>query len=150
MHEAEKCILTNLCMIEKDGMVLVQDRKGKRWSGLAFPGGHIEPGESIVDSVIREVKEETGLIIQQIRLCGIKQFFLENGTRYLVFLFHAAPIAGKLRSSEEGEVFWIPKEQLQSRELAPFLKSTLEVMMNDDLSENFLLPTQNGFLVTNR
>ena len=38
--------------------------KRKDWPGFTFPGGHVEDDESIVDSVIREVKEETGLNIQ--------------------------------------------------------------------------------------
>lgn len=41
------------------GMVLVQNRI-KSWQGIAFPGGHAEPGESIYDSAVREIREETG------------------------------------------------------------------------------------------
>jgi 8-oxo-dGTP diphosphatase len=41
------------------------------WPGVAFPGGHVEKGESFTDTVIREVQEETGLTISSPRLCGI-------------------------------------------------------------------------------
>lgn len=56
----EKIILTNMCLIEnpKTNEVVVIHRV-KNWKGIAFPGGHIEEGEAIVPSVIREVKEET-------------------------------------------------------------------------------------------
>ncbi len=57
-----------MCMVYDDaGNVLVQDKVDKKWSGLTFPGGHIEKGESFVDSVIREVFEETGLTIEKPR-----------------------------------------------------------------------------------
>ena len=52
--------LTNLCMIKDGDKYLLQNRVKKDWQGYTFPGGHIEPGESIVQSAIREVKEETG------------------------------------------------------------------------------------------
>lgn len=60
-HELERVELTNMCAIidEKNKKVLVQERK-KTWPGLAFPGGHVEKGEAIVPSTIREIKEETG------------------------------------------------------------------------------------------
>ncbi|WP_217958420.1 NUDIX domain-containing protein [Acutalibacter muris] len=51
--------LTNMCMICDGSKVLVQDRIAPKWSGITFPGGHIEPGESFADAVIREVWEET-------------------------------------------------------------------------------------------
>src|SRR5699024_11910600 len=42
----------------------IWDPKRYAWSGAALPGGHIEPHESLVESVIREIKEETGLTIK--------------------------------------------------------------------------------------
>lgn len=73
MARAESAIFTNMCMIYDDkGNILVQDRKNPDWPGITFPGGHVEPGESFVCSVIREVKEETGLDIENPQLCGIK------------------------------------------------------------------------------
>ena len=62
MSNYEKVKLTNMCMIyDNDGNVVVQDKINKSWGGITFPGGHIEKQESFVDSVVREVKEETGL-----------------------------------------------------------------------------------------
>ena len=62
--ETELC---NMCMItDAEGRVLVQHRIPKPsnpWSGCTFPGGHVEPGENVVASTIREVKEETGLTL---------------------------------------------------------------------------------------
>lgn len=51
MTRTENAEFTNMCMIYDDkGNVLVQNRK-MSWCGLAFPGGHFEPKESIVDFV---------------------------------------------------------------------------------------------------
>ena len=85
MHKPEKVELTNMCMIYKDNQILVQDRV-KSWTGVAFPGGHVELRESIVDSTIREIKEETGLDISNLKLCGIKQWFKAD-VRNICFLF---------------------------------------------------------------
>ena len=70
MHKPEQVELTDMCMIYKDNQILVQDRV-KSWNGVVFPGGHVESRESIVDSTIREIKEETGLDISNLTLCGV-------------------------------------------------------------------------------
>ena len=74
MKRTENVELTVLCLIHKDNRYLLQDRIKEDWKGLTLPGGHIEKGESIVDAVIREMKEETGLTIHNPKLCGVKQF----------------------------------------------------------------------------
>lgn len=82
----ERTELMNICMIYDDkGNVLMQNRRKKVWPGVTFPGGHVELGESLVLSVIREIKEETGLDIEDVRLCGVKEWFEEDGTRAMVF-----------------------------------------------------------------
>lgn len=75
MSRAQHVILTNMCLIEDGkGNVVMQVRDPKRysWSGYALPGGHIEAHEGLVESVIREVKEETGLTIKNPQLVGMK------------------------------------------------------------------------------
>ena len=86
MEHAEKVILTTLCMIQNGSKVLVEEKVGKDAGGIIFPGGHVEEHEPIVDSVIREMKEETGLTIEKPRLCGVKEWINEDGSRYLVFM----------------------------------------------------------------
>lgn len=75
MARTEQVTLTNLCKVYDDkGNILLQDRKKEDWPVITFPGGHMEPKESCVEAVIREVFEETGLTIERPILCGIKQF----------------------------------------------------------------------------
>ena len=66
----ENVKLMNMCkIIDKDNnKILVQERI-KNWQGIAFPGGKIEPGESIIPSVKREIFEETGLKLKTIEIC---------------------------------------------------------------------------------
>lgn len=138
MSRMENCILTNMCMICDGNKILVQDRKNPNWPGITFPGGHVESKESFVESVIREVKEETNLDIEQVRLCGVKQWTSKNGEyRYLVFFFRADSFSGTLKSSDEGEVFWIEKEHLHNYQLADGFAGMYEVFEQEELSENY-------------
>ena len=136
MARSEKAIFTNLCMVyDNAGNILVQDRKDPDWPGLCFPGGHVEPGESFVEAVIREVWEETGLTIEKPKLCGTKQFETKNGERYVVFFYKTDRYSGQLRSSEEGEVFLIPKTDLHKYTLCSDFTSMIRVFDSDELSE---------------
>lgn len=101
MKRSEPVELMNMCVLRRGSKVLVQDRTDPNWPGVAFPGGHVEKGESFTDAVIREVQEETGLTISSPRLCGIKDW-CEDGVRHVVLLYRAEQFTGTLRSSDEG------------------------------------------------
>ena len=136
MSKHEPTIFTNMCMIyDNAGRILVQDRKAKEWPGLTFPGGKVEEKESFVASVIREVKEETGLTIKHPQLCGIKQFQDAKDARYVVLFYKTTEYEGKLESSDEGEVFWIAREELHNYQLATDFSDMLKVFEADQLSE---------------
>ena len=136
MAREERAIFTNMCMItDGNGNVLVQDRLNPDWPGITFPGGHIESGEAFTLSVIREVYEETGLTIENPVLCGTKQFYTSTGARYVVFFYKASKYHGELRSSEEGQVYWLPRTELPNQQLAPDMMEMVQVMESDQLSE---------------
>ena len=117
MAKEEKAVFTNMCMItDGQGNVLVQDRLNPNWPGITFPGGHVEEGESFTQSVIREVQEETGLIVEDPVLCGTNQFQTRTGARYVVFFYKASKYHGQLCSSDEGMVFWLPRRATSSTE----------------------------------
>ena len=65
MRRTENVTLIVLCLITDGDRMLLQNRTKNDWQGYALPGGHVEPGESFVDAVIREMKEETGLTIMR-------------------------------------------------------------------------------------
>ncbi len=137
-HELERVELTNMCAIidEKNKKVLVQERK-KTWPGVAFPGGHVEKGEAIVSSTIREIKEETGLDIKNLKLCGIKDWFEpEKDRRYMVFLYATTEFSGKLiDETSEGKVFWHEINDLEQLNLASSFSEMAEMMLRCTYNE---------------
>lgn len=145
MAQSEQAIFTNLCLIYDDkGNILVEDRRDSSWPGICFPGGHVEPGESFVEAVIREVREETGLTVEKPQLCGTKQFQTNKGERYVVLFYKTNRFIGHIRSSDEGEVFWISKAALKNRLLCDDFESMLEVMESDDLNEFYYYQEPDG------
>ena len=86
--EVTKIILTNMCLIEDASKrILLQNRTKSDWPGLTFPGGHINKEETIEESIIREVKEETNLDIKNPKLIGIHERFYDT-KHEITFLFY--------------------------------------------------------------
>lgn len=137
--ETELC---NMCMItDPEGRVLVQERLPKpsnAWSGLTFPGGHVKPGETVVASVIREVREETGLIIIDVVPAGYIQWYNpERQSQYFVFLFKTSSYSGELQGSSEGNVKWMTLDEMLAGPLAPNMKKYLAVFQNEDIPQAY-------------
>ena len=142
MEGTERIVLENLCMLRDGSKVLVEDKITEDIRGIIFPGGHVEEHEPIVDSVIREMKEETGLTISNPHLVGIKQFPIENG-RYIVLLFKSADYCGDLISSDEGKMEWVDVDKLSEVNVVEDLPELLKVMNDPNLNE-FQYTIENG------
>ncbi len=140
MEHTERVILTNMCMIRSGTKVLVEEKVGKDAGGIIFPGGHVEDGEPVTDSVIREMREETGLTIERPKLCGVKEWINPDGSRYVVFLFTADRFTGELRSSEEGRVFWLEQDQVLESNWIWHMDGLMKIMADGEYTEMYLDP----------
>lgn len=143
-----ECELMNICMIidRSTNRVLMQRRDKKRWPGLAFPGGHVEPGESFGESVVREVREETGLEISNVKLNGIVHWeHSRKHCRSIIAFYSTDTYSGVPRETcEEGTHIWVPLAELANLQLAPWLKEQLVVYENDAVSEIFYVYDDDG------
>lgn len=141
------CTLMNMCMIcnVTNNQVLVQDKIHPRWSGITFPGGHVDNAESIYLSTIREVKEETGLNVSNLKQVGlIHMYNPENHDRRLIFLYKTSNYEGELISeTDEGKVYWVDIHELENMKLAPNMREYLKVFMNNDVIEAYITPGTN-------
>ena len=127
----EKVIFANMCMIEDGcGRVVVQKRTGTSWNGYAFPGGHVEDGESFADAVRREVREETGLEIEVGEPFNAWTM-RAPGRRILGVDFVCRWRSGDVRLSHEHESFaWLTLEEVEAKgwEAEPVYRKAFELV----------------------
>ena len=108
--------LTTLCYIERNGCYLmlnrdkkaVDENKGK-WIGV---GGHLEENESPEECALREIREETGLAVKDLRLRGVITFILPDWGNELTFLYTARTDTAEVTPCSEGTLAWIPVDQI--------------------------------------
>ena len=152
LMEVELC---NMCMItDPEGRVLVQDRlpkPGNAWCGLTFPGGHVEPGETVVASVIREVREETGLTITDVVPAEYIQWYNpDRQSQYFVFLFKTSSYSGDLKGSAEGNVKWMTLDEMLSGKLASNMQKYLAVFQNENIPQAYGVSGKGLNIVTDK
>lgn len=108
--------MTTLCYIEKDGKYLMLHRVKKKndinhdkWIGV---GGHGEYGESPEECLLREVREETGLLLTSYRFRGLITFVSNQCEPEMMCLFTADAFEGELTDRcNEGDLEWVDKKR---------------------------------------
>lgn len=110
------------CLIIKNQQVLLL--KKPRYGWYAMPGGKMEPGESVQEAVIREVREETGLQLINPQLYSVATMVKESAqfptNEWMMFTFKAEHFSGELvKECLEGELEWIDLERLDTIPTAP-------------------------------
>jgi len=122
--------LTTLCYVEREDAYLMLHRVKKKkdvnkdkWIGI---GGHFEAGESPEECLLREVREETGLVLTDWQFRGIVTFcFIPKDTmdqseqpacEYMC-LYTAGGYEGELGECNEGNLEWVPKDRIEELNL---------------------------------
>ena len=137
MDRTSRVELTNLCLICQGDKILVEEKIWRGQKGVVFPGGHVEKDESLLASVIREMKEETGLTIEHPVPCGFKNWINDDGSRYLVLLYKTDRFSGELRNSEEGRVFWVTRAEFDRLNVMWEMREILKILDSEEYSEYF-------------
>jgi len=109
------CIPRTLIFVtRKERVLLLKGAPTKRiWANLYNGvGGHVERGEDVLSSAVRELEEETGLRVD-LRLVGTLQVDVEPMRGICVYIFAGESDAGEPRPSVEGELAWIPFDALE-------------------------------------
>lgn len=133
--------LTIMCCVMdcNSNCVLMIDRK-KSWRGLAFPGGHLENGESIVDCVKREIHEETGLEIRELQYKG-NAFFYNTKTKekHIIWNYLCEKYYGEgKKKCDEGDLYWIPLEKLDTLEFAEGMELRIPLFLKQGVFEFYV------------
>ena len=109
---------TTLCYIERGSEYLMLHRTKKvndlnhdKWLGI---GGHIEPGESPMECILREAQEETGLKLLDCTPRGLVRFRSDTDPDEDMHLFTATRFEGKMHLCDEGDLEWIDKSRLMA------------------------------------
>ncbi len=113
--------MTTICYIEKEDSYLMLHRVKKqndinkdKWIGI---GGHFEATESPEDCITREVKEETGLTLLDYRFRGFVTFVFDDNFVEYMCLYTSDKFSGELIDCDEGNLEWINKKDLLTKEL---------------------------------
>ncbi len=129
-------INTTLCYIEQDNKYLMLHRTKKKndlnegkWIGV---GGKFEKDETPEECLLREVKEETGVMLTKYRFRGVITFISNKWETEYMYLFTASDFIGEITCCDEGDLEWIAKDKILELNIWEGDKIFLKKMMEDN------------------
>jgi len=127
---------TTLCYINNGNKYLMMHRVKKendlnhdKWVGL---GGKFEENESPEECLIREVREESGLILKKWKYCGIVTFVSDEWEGEYMHLFTSDEYEGAITDCNEGVLEWVNKDEILSLPIWVGDKIFLKLMMEEN------------------
>ena len=116
-------------LIERDGKFLMIEGEWDGQPGLAFPGGLVEEGESLDRALVREVKEETGLLVEPVRLAFAQKYSHPRGGENVGIYYRARLSGGKPELGGERNARFTGLKWLSPREMPEWARKIIEISL---------------------
>ena len=149
-HLLQRTAMITLCLVCKGNEVLVVEKRKRNRPILTFPGGDVLEQEAFGDAVVRNVFEQTRILIQNPVMKGIFHWQQED-IHHVCLLYLAGQFEGRLKetkatsnSSETSEdsgqiqaekIFWITRSELEQKNLSSGIRQVLKMMESPAFSE---------------
>ena len=151
---SNKVILTVQIYLEKDNKYLMlyrnkkkNDMNGGKWIGV---GGHVEQGETPLEAVKREVKEETGLTLNSAIYRAIINFVNDDYVE-IIYQYTSSDFTGEVIDCNEGELRWIDKSEVLTLPMWEGDKYFLDPLIkNEPFFEITIVYKNNKFVLVNK
>jgi 8-oxo-dGTP diphosphatase len=130
--------LYTMVMIEKgDELLFVERPSEKGFPGYIAPGGKVDFPESPAHGAEREVKEETGLTVKNMKFKGIDEFVIpDKKYRYVVYNYLATETSGELlENPPEGKLKWVNRHTAMEMPMQPWFKRRLPYFFKEGVFE---------------
>jgi 8-oxo-dGTP diphosphatase len=131
--------ITTMCAVFDGDRVLMLNRK-KNWKGWAFPGGHIENGESVLNCVKRAMYEEAGIVLKNPIFKGITNIYnTVNHKRHIIFNFTCNEYDGVAnKECDEGEMKWVNISEFKLLKMAEGMEYRIPLFLQDANQELYI------------
>lgn len=119
---------------QQDQLLIVQTHK---WHGnYTIPGGHVELGEHLLEALEREIREETGLALQEAKFVCYQEFVYDpcfwEERHFIFFDFLCRVSPGEVRLNDEAEEYaWVDLDRVEDYPIDDYLRHSLEVIRHN-------------------